>query len=164
MTPHDSPFVGRFIRVKLCFPQLDQYNRKIRGHITLFVTSVYHPVDEVEHADFTDTLSSIMTSVPKLAEFIGRHDVNANLGISTKMYRKTLGPWGIDNHNMKRRIIIWFFSQHRLKVTNRFYKKPPLVTWRLFGNSKSPHMLDVISVSETFFKCVRNCGVSPRGM
>ena len=25
-------------------------------------------------------------------------------------------------------------------------------------------MLDVISVSETFFKCVRICGVSPRGM
>ena len=25
-------------------------------------------------------------------------------------------------------------------------------------------MLDVISVSENFFKCVRNCGVSPKGM
>ena len=56
------------------------------------MASVYHPVDEVEHVDFTDTLSSIMTSVPKSVEFIGGNDVNANLGIRNKMYRKTLGP------------------------------------------------------------------------
>ena len=105
-----------------------------------------------------------MTSVPKSAEFIGGHDVNANLGICTKMYRKTLGPWGIDNCNMKGRRLLGVFSQHRLKVTNSFYKNPSFVTWRSFGNSKSPHMLDLISGSETFFKCVRNCGVSPRGM
>ena len=105
-----------------------------------------------------------MTSVPKSVEFSGGHDVNANLGIRTKMYRKTLGPWGIINRNMKGRRLLGFFSQHRLKVINRFYKKTSFVAWRLIGNSKSPHMLDVISVSETFYKCVRNCGMSPRGM
>ena len=107
-TPHNSPFVGRFIGVKLCFPWLDQYDWKIRGHITLFVALVYHPVDEVEHVDFTNTLSSIMTSVPKSADFVGGHDVNANLGISTKMYRKTLGPWGVDNRKMKGRRLLNF--------------------------------------------------------
>ena len=65
-------------------------------------------MDKVEHADFTDTLSLIMTSVPKSAEFIGGHNVNANLGICTKIYRKTLGPWGIDNRNMNRRILLGF--------------------------------------------------------
>ena len=105
-----------------------------------------------------------MTSVPKSAEFIGGHGVNANLGICTKMYRKTLETWGIKNRNMKGRRLPRFFSQQRLKVTNSFYKKPSFVTWRSFGNSKSPHMLDLISGYETFFKCVRNCGVSPRGM
>ena len=84
-TPHDSPFVGQFIGVKLCLSWLDQYDQRIRGNITLFVASVYHPVDEVEHADFTDTLSSIITSVPNTAEFIGGHDVNANLGIYNNM-------------------------------------------------------------------------------
>ena len=69
---------------------------------------MYHPVDKVEHADYTDTLSLIMTSVPKSEEFIGGHDVNANLGIRTKMYRKTLGPWGIENRNMKGRILLGF--------------------------------------------------------
>ena len=56
-TPHDSLFVGRFIGVKLYFPRLDQCNRRIRGHIALFVALVYRPVDEVKHSDFTDTLS-----------------------------------------------------------------------------------------------------------
>ena len=80
-TPHDSLFVGQFIGVKLCFPLLDLYNWRIRGNITLFVASVYHPLDEVEHANFTDTLSSIMTSVPKSVEFIGGKNVIANYGI-----------------------------------------------------------------------------------
>ena len=105
-----------------------------------------------------------MTSVPKTAEFIGGHDVNANLGILNNMYHKTLGPWGINNRNMKGRILLGFFSQHRLKVTNIFYKKPSFVTWRSFGILKSLHILDVIPVSETFFKCARSCKVSPRGM
>ena len=114
------------------------YDWRIRGHITLFIALVYHPVGEVKHADFTETLSSIMTSVPKSEEFIGGHDVNSNLGISIKMYQKTLGPWIINNRNMKGGRILRFFSQHRLKVTNSFYKKPSFVTWRLFGNPKSP--------------------------
>ena len=127
--------------VKLYFPRLDLYNQRIRGHTTLFIALVYHPVDKVEHTDFNDTLSSIMNSVPKTAEFIGGNDVNANLGIRNNMNRKTLGPWGIDNRNMKGRRLLGFFSQHRLKVTNRFYKKPSFVTWRSFGSLKSPHML-----------------------
>ena len=84
-TPHDSPFVGRFIGVKLCFPRLDQYDQRIRGHITLFVASVYHLVNEVKNPAFNETLISIMNSVPKTAEFIGGHGVNANLGICNKM-------------------------------------------------------------------------------
>ena len=71
-----------------------------------------------------------MTSVPKSAGFIGGHDVNANLGIRTKMYQKTLGLWGINNRNMKGRRLLGVFSQHRLKVTNSFYKKPFFFTWR----------------------------------
>ena len=45
----DSSFVGRFIGVKLRYPQINQYEKKVRGNITLFVASIYHPVDELEH-------------------------------------------------------------------------------------------------------------------
>ena len=150
MTPHDSPLVGRFIGVKLNFPRLDQYKRKVLGHITLFVASVYHPVDEVEHTYFINTLISIMSSMPKTLDFIGGHDVNANLRTRNKMYRKTLGPWWIDNRNMKERRVLGLFSHNRLKVTNIFFKNHSFVTWRSFSKAQSPHMLDIISVSETF--------------
>ena len=80
------------------------------------------------------------------------------------MYRKTLVPWGIDNRNMKGIRILVFFSHNQLKIANSFFKKPSLVTWIYFSSMRSPHMLDVISVSENFFKCVRSCGVSKKGM
>ena len=92
-TPIYSPFVGRFIGVKLSFPRISQYEKKVRGNTTIFVASVYHPVDEVEHTYFIDILSSIMSSVPKTAKFVGGHGVNANLGNRSKIYLKTLGPW-----------------------------------------------------------------------
>ena len=46
---------------------------------------------------------------------------------------------------------------------NSFYKKSSYVTWRSFNKMRSPHMLDVISVSENFFKCVKSCGISKKG-
>ena len=45
----DSPFVGIFIGVKLKFLQIDQYEKKVRGNITLFVALIFHPVDELEY-------------------------------------------------------------------------------------------------------------------
>ena len=105
-----------------------------------------------------------MSSVPKTEKFIGSHDVNANLGTRSKMYRKILGPWGINNSNMKGRRLLGFFSHNQLKIANRFFKKPSYVTWISFNKMRSPHMLDVISVSENFFKCVKSCGISKKGM
>ena len=80
-TSTDSPFVGRFIGVKLTYPQIYQYEKKVRSNITLFVASIYNPVDELKHTEFIDILNTIMSSVPKNAKFIGGHDVNANLGV-----------------------------------------------------------------------------------
>ena len=94
-TPHKFPFIGIFIRVKLSLPRLHQYKRNVRGNITLFVASVYHPVYEVEHTNLINTLSSIMSSVPKTADFIGGHDFNDNIGICTKMYRKAEAHEGL---------------------------------------------------------------------
>ena len=104
-----------------------------------------------------------MSSVPKTAKFIGGHDVNANLGTRSKMYRKTLGPWGINNRNMKGRRLLGFSSHNQLKIANSLFKNPSYVTWRSFNKMRSPHMLYVISVSENFFKCVKSCGISKKG-
>ena len=123
------------------------------------MASIYHPVDELEHTEFIDILNTIMSSVPKNSQFIGGHDVNTNLGIRSKMYGKTLVPWGINNRNMKGRRLLCFFSNNQLKVANSFYKKSSYLTWRSFNKTRSPNMLDVIYVSENFYKCVRNCGI-----
>ena len=105
-----------------------------------------------------------MSSVPKMAKFIGGHDLNANLGTRSNMYRKTLVPWGIDNRNMKGRRLLGFFSHNQLKISKSFFKKPYFLKWISFRKMRSHHMLDVISVSDNFFKCVRICGVSKKGM
>ena len=99
-----------------------------------------------------------MSSVPKNAKFIGGNDVNANLGDRSKMYGKNVGPWGINNCNMKGRRLLGFFSNNQLKVANSFYKNSSYVRWRSFNKTRSPHMLDVISVSEKFYKYVGNYG------
>ena len=150
--------------MKFKFPRIDPYKKKLRGNTLLFVASIYHPVDELEHTEFIDILSTIMSSVPENANFIGGHDVNANLGIRSKMYGKTLGPWGIKNRNMKGRRLLGFFSNNQLKIANSFYKKSSYVTWRSFNKTRSPHMLDVIYMSKSFYKCVSNCGISKTGM
>ena len=75
-----------------------------------------------------------------------------------------IGSFGIDNRNMKVRRLLSVLSQNRLRVANSYFKKPSFVTWRSFNASRSPYMLDVITTSDSFFKHVRDCGVTPTGM
>ena len=49
--------------------------------LKFLIASIYHPVDVYEHEEFNDILSMLVNSVPKSLNFIGGHDVNANLGI-----------------------------------------------------------------------------------
>ena len=109
--------------VRIRYPRINQYENKVISNLTLFVASIYHPVDEFKHTEFIDILSAIMSSVPKKANFIGGHDVNAILGARSKMYGKTLGTWGINNGNMKGKRLLGFFSNNQLKVANSFHEK-----------------------------------------
>ena len=50
ITTHlQSKFVGRFLGLKLQFPRFDQFDRRLRGELKLFIASIYHPVDVNEH-------------------------------------------------------------------------------------------------------------------
>ena len=106
----------------------------------------------------------LVNSVPKSLNFIGGHDVNANLGIRKKLYKGVIGPFVINNRNMKGRRLLSVLIQNILRVTNSYFKKYSFVTWRSFNFSRSPHMLDVITTSVSFFKHVRDCGVTSTGM
>ena len=89
----------------------------------LSVASKYHPVDEKEHAEFSDTLSSILGSLPKTVQFIGGHDVNASLGMSKIMHGKVIGIHGINNRNKKGRNLLGVLNENNLRVVNSFFKK-----------------------------------------
>ena len=47
-----------------------------------------------------------MNLISKNVEFIGGHDVNANLGVIKQMYKKLIGVYGLDNRNMKGRNLL----------------------------------------------------------
>ena len=130
----------------------------------MFIASIYHPVDAKDHKEVNPTLIILVNSVPNSLNFIGGHGVNANLGVRKKLYKGVIGPFGIENRNMKDRILLVIFSQNRLRVTNSYFNKPCFVTWRSFSASISPHMLDVITTSYPFLKHVRECGVNPTGI
>ena len=50
ITTHlQSKFAGRFLGLKLQFPRFDQFDRRVRGELKLFIASIYHPVDVKEH-------------------------------------------------------------------------------------------------------------------
>ena len=84
----ESSFTGMFVGVKLSFPKVYQWGKRKMGYLKLFLASVYHPVDDTEHEGFNDTLNSMINYIPKSAEFIRGHDVNANLGVSIKIHRR----------------------------------------------------------------------------
>ena len=105
------------------FPKLDQYDRRIKGGLALFVASIYHLVDEKYHEELNNKLNNIFQQMPKLAEFIGRHDINVNIGMRKKIYGSVLGTHGIDNRNKKGRRLLGLLLTNSLKVTNSFFKK-----------------------------------------
>ena len=70
----------------------------------------------------------LVNSVPKSSNFIGGHDVNANLGVRKKLYKVVIGPFGIDNRNIKGRRLLSVLSQNRLRLANSYFKKPYFVT------------------------------------
>ena len=91
-TPLQSKFVGRFLGLKLQFPRFDKFDRRVRGELKLFIASIYHPVDNKYHKEFNDTLTMLVNSVPKSSNFIGGHDMNANIGVRKKLYKGVIGP------------------------------------------------------------------------
>ena len=50
MTTHlQSKFAGRFLGLKLQFSRFDQFDRRVRGELKLFISSIHHPFDVNEH-------------------------------------------------------------------------------------------------------------------
>ena len=105
-----------------------------------------------------------MSSITKTVQFIGGHNVNANWSVRKIMHKKVIGTYGIKNHNKKGENLLGFFGANNQRVVNSFFKKRHYTTQRSFNKSRTPHMLDIITCSTSFFKCVQDCGTTPYGI
>jgi hypothetical protein len=129
-------------------------------NITLY--SIYHPFDNIEFEDFNTILSSILTQSPPDTNIILGHDINANVGTSSnngQHFKETIGTYGIENRNKKGISLINLMASLSMKITNSFFNLRPSnldattthTTWRNPNASKSQHMLDYFSCSNSFF-------------
>ena len=80
-TPLTSKFVGRFVGIKMSFPNFDKWSKRVWGFLKIFVASIYHTDDIKVSGEFIETLISLMNLLPKNVESIRGHDMNANLGV-----------------------------------------------------------------------------------
>ena len=129
----------------MSFPKFDKWGKRVRGFLELFVVSIYHPVDIKEHGEFSETLISLVSSLTKTVQFIGGHDVNANLGVRKIMHKKVIRIYGIKNHNKKGQNLLLLFRANNLRVVNSLFKKRNYTIWMSFNKSRTPNMLDVIT-------------------
>ena len=81
-----------------------------------------------------------------------------------KIHRQSIRPHGIDNRSKKGRRLLVLLSANNIKIVNTFYQKDSYTTWRPFDRTRLCHMFDVITSSFSFFKCIRDCGVTPKGV
>ncbi len=155
-------FEGRIIGVPLTFPNVDDNWTKIKGNLNITLYSIYHLVDNIEFENFHITLNSILTQLPPETNIILGHDISANLGTnanSGQHLKETIGAYGIENRNKKGTSLINLMASFNMKITNTYFNLRPLnldattthTTWRNPNASKSQHMLDVFSCSNSFF-------------
>ncbi len=136
--------------------------------MNIILYSIYHLVDNTEFEDFNTILSSILTQSSPDTNIILGHDINANVGTSSnngQHLKETIGTYGIENKNKEGISLINLMASLSMKITNSFFNPRPSdldattthTTWRNPNASKSQHMLDVFSCSNTFFNRVQGC-------
>jgi hypothetical protein len=103
MTATTDKFAGRFISMTVQFDCYDSHGRCIKGKaMKCVLTSVYHPCNNDDHAQFCDTLDSLLwqIGIDAKTHLIMGADVNARLGKrECAEHSKIIGPHGIDQSN-----------------------------------------------------------------
>ena len=71
----NSNFHGRMIGVTLCFPnqsnkKLENYHKRGKGTIKIFLSSIYHPVEHDEQKRFNEELKIFYHATPSKSEVL----------------------------------------------------------------------------------------------
>ena len=91
-------------------------------------------------------------------------DVNCNVGVTSKRFSDTLGPHGIDNRNIKVIELIYLYKTNNLKILLSYFKHNNYITYRLFNDKKSAHMLENFVCFGQLFKRISDCKVKKLGL
>ena len=160
-------FSGRFVGITLKFPNTNSYGKRLKGNTKYFVASVYHPHENKIYRQFNDTLTTILSKVPKSAHAILEQDINANIGIrgdDDDDFSNIIGPHGIDNKNLKGVWALQWLSMMNLRASNSFFKHNDYTSHTSFLTPDSPQMLNVFSLSITIFKGIQDSKVGDLGI
>ena len=157
----NSDFPGRMIGVTLCFPnssnkRADTFQKRGKGSIKIFLTSIYHPVDHNEHKRFNEELASFYNSIPQNAELLSGQDVNCNISIWSKMFQDVIGLCGTNNRNAIGKDLLFLLNSIKFRVLLTYYRHKNYTTRRSFKSTRSPHMLDNFICARQLFRRVKD--------
>ena len=125
----------------MSFPNIrshDGKSQRIPVQIHMFLASIYHPMEPEEEVLFNSELSSFYDRILRNAEIVSGQDVNANVGVRSKLYGEVLAPHGINNRDNKGRNLLNLLKFKNLRILNSYFIHPNCCTQRSFNNSKSP--------------------------
>ena len=91
-------------------------------------------------------------------------DINCNVGVTSKLFSDTLGTNGIDNRNIKGRELLYLYKTKTLKIILSYFKHKNYITYRLFKDKKSAHMLENFVFCDQLFKRISDCKVTKLGL
>ena len=87
-------------------------------------------------------------------------DINCNVGVVSKRFGDTLGPYGIDNRNIKGRELLYLYKTNNLKIILSYFNNNSYIIDRSFNNKKSSHMLDNFVCCDQLFKSINDWKVT----
>ena len=125
---------------------------------------MYHPNDFEEQKEFYPELDNFISNRPRNAEILMGADINCNVGITSTRFNHTLGAHGIDNRNTKGRELLYLYKTNNLKLLLSYFKHRNYVTYRLFNESRTAHMLDNFMCCDNLFKRISDCKVTRSGV
>ena len=125
------------------------------------MASIYHPHEESQYRISNDQVTSLLKGAPPKADKLLGQDINANIGIryESSELSSIIGPHGFDNRNDKGVWALQLLALQDLMVTNTFFEHRDHTTHTSYLPPSLPQMLDVISVSSSSFKRVRDCAL-----
>ena len=91
-------------------------------------------------------------------------DINRNVGVTSKVSSDTLGPHGIDNRNIKGRELLYLYKINNLKILLSYFKHNNYITYRLFHDKNSAHMLYNFVCYDQRFKSISDCKITKIGV